>query len=504
MSSILIQKNILLENSLNFARFKCKIVLKKNLVYNTLLSVSQVLFPLIIFPFAFKVLEPAGIGLLSFTENLTQYLISLAALGIPIYGIREVAKCKQDKEKLSNLFSSLFFIQCLLTIIIILIYLFLIQHVERLSKDKFIYYISSIIILINVFTIEWFLQGLEKFKLIAIRTIIIRSLFIILILLFVKSKNDLLVYYGLILLTTFLNAAVNFSQALMYLTIKVRIKETLQHVKPLLFIFITTLAVNVYIVLDTVILGFLSPNNESVGYYTTALRICKIPLAFMTALSMVLIPRISSFYATGDLNRVHDLIQKSFSYIILIALPISIGLFLLAPDIIFLLANKNYEPSITVVRLLSLLTLIIGLNNLFGMQILTTLGKEKVTMYIVAVGMMVSVLCNLSLVPIFSYIGTTISTLLAEIFVTVATGYFALYYFKFRFPWIIIIQSLIACLSFVPLYYFTAIISQNPLFRVLFMIVIGGTIYFLLMLFLFKNRFLISYKKTIHSKLSLR
>ena len=474
---------------------------KKNLFYNTVLSVSQVIFPLIIFPYTFKVLEPEGTGLISFVENLTVYIISLAAIGIPIYGVREVAKSKNDHYSLAKLFTSLVFIQFIITIILTAVYIILIFKIDKLSDNKELYFISCAILFLNVFSLEWFFQGLERFKYVAIRTILIRFIFIILIFIFVRNREDVVIYYSITFLTTMLNSMINFQQALKFVKFNFRSLEIKRHIRPLLHIFITTLAINVYIVLDTVILGFLSDRDEVVGFYALAIKICKIPLALMSALSLVMIPQISTFFSSGNIDQVFNLVNKSFTYIVLLAIPISTGIFLLAPDLVYLLANENFAPAIPAVRMLSVLTLIIGLNNLFGMQILISMGKEKLTMYIVSIGMFISVFSNLLLVPVYSYIGTAVSTLVAELFVTIVTGWYAIRFIKIKFPLSVVGQSLFASLFFLPLYFLISYGFTNPLVKTSLMILGSSVIYFSILLFLFKNNFLKNIVNTMSIKL---
>src|ERR1700744_2664777 len=165
---------------------KLKPVIKRNLLYNSLLSVSQIVFPLIIYPYTFKILQPDGIGLVSFAESLTQYLISFAAIGIPIYGVIETAKIRNDKEKLERLFTELVLIQFILTSFILLIYICLIFCIGKLANHKLLYFTSCGILLMSVFTVEWFFQGIEQFRYITTRTIFVRILFVVLVLAFVK------------------------------------------------------------------------------------------------------------------------------------------------------------------------------------------------------------------------------------------------------------------------------------------------------------------------------
>jgi O-antigen/teichoic acid export membrane protein len=464
-------------------------VIRKNLVYNSLLSLSQILFPLIIFPYTFKILEPSGTGLIGFVESLTNYLISLTAVGIPIYGVREVAKIKQNHTQLNKLFSELLGIHLFVTLLLLGIYIGLIFFVEKFASNKVLYFFSCGILFVNVFSVEWFFQGIEKFRFITLRTILIRILFIVAVLFFVRNKNDVYVYifYGIAFSTTFINAAVNFTYAKKFVRPTFKFLKIRRHLKSLFYIFFATLAVNAYILLDTIILGFLTNDDEIVGYYSTALKICKIPLGIITALSAVIIPQISFSAATGNYRYTDSLLKKSFIFVFVLSVPIAIGLCLLAPDLILLLANENFLPAVPVIRLLSVLSLLIGLSNIFGLQMLTTMGKEKFTMYSVGVGMILSLTCNLILIPKFSYVGTAITTLFTEVIVTIMTGAFALKMFNTKLPLTVLGQSVIGSLLFFPLYFIIDRFTSITAFKISLMLFFGPIIYFSVLIFVFKN-----------------
>jgi O-antigen/teichoic acid export membrane protein len=463
-----------------------------------LLSVSQILFPLIIYPYTFKILEPEGIGLVSFAESLTQYLISFAAIGIPVYGVIETAKVRHDKKKLEKLFTELVLIQFVLTIFILLVYICFIFYIGKLAEHKLLYFISCGIILMSVFTVEWFFQGIEQFRYITLRAVLVRVLFVLMVFVFVKKREDVILYYGFTFVGAFLNSVINFSYTRKIVKINFAGLSVRRHLKPLVHIFFSNVAISVYILLDTVILGFLA-NDEAVGYYATAMKICKIPLAFMTALSTALIPRISASFSSGDHLYIRNLVRKSFAYIALLAIPIGVGLYLLSPELIQVLANQEFSPAISVIRVLAPLILLIGLSNLFAIQILTSMGKEKLTLYAVTMGMVLSVVFNLLLIPRFSYMGTAYTTLATEGLVTVLTGWYALRFFRVQLPYHLLWQSLLACLLFYPCLLFVERSCSNPLARIIGVIALSSSLYFITQYFIFKNSYI---KETVGELLS--
>ena len=168
--------------------------IQKNFFYNTILSITQVLFPLIIFSYVARVIEPVGIGKVSFVESICRYAMLIAALGIPIYGVREVAKLKDDKAKLSQLCSELITIHFISSFLISLLYLIIVSSTNQLSEHLNFYLIVLIMIFSNVFSIEWYFQGIGDFKFITIRTLIVRIVTTILVFFIFNPnpvKNDI-------------------------------------------------------------------------------------------------------------------------------------------------------------------------------------------------------------------------------------------------------------------------------------------------------------------------
>ena len=242
---------------------------QKNIFYNVLLAISQVLFPLITFPYLARVLGPENIGLYNFSESYARYFALVAALGISVYGVREIAK-KQDQPKaLSNTFTELFLINFIATCVLSVVYIFTIIYTNKLSNNATLFYWSFVFFFFQVFVLEWFFTGINQFKYIAVRFFIIRLIFVAAIFIFIKEANDYVKYMQLQVGLTFFLGVINFIFLFKFIDLKnTRIKDLnlIQHLKPLFLLFLTIFSISVYLHFDTVLLGILA-DNESVGYY---------------------------------------------------------------------------------------------------------------------------------------------------------------------------------------------------------------------------------------------
>src|ERR1035437_1664768 len=169
--------------------------LKKNFVHNILFILSNILFPIISFSYTSRVLGPEGIGKVQFVITFAQYFVMVAALGIPIYGIREVAKTRGDKIKLSKLCSELLLINIISSAILLVAYFVVVFSVGWFKQDISFYLLGGLLVLFGFSTLDWFYVGLEKFSFLSIRSVIIKVLALIGLFLFVKNSNSLIIYF---------------------------------------------------------------------------------------------------------------------------------------------------------------------------------------------------------------------------------------------------------------------------------------------------------------------
>ena len=182
---------------------------QKNIFYNVLLAISQVLLPILTFPYLARVLGPEHLGVLNFAESYARYFVLVAAFGIPIYGVREVAKLQNDKEKLRKLFLEIFAINLITTFILSIIFYFSILFVDKLNQEGVLFYWSLLFFFMQLFVFEWFFIGLKQFKYMALRYFFLRIIFIISVFVFIKSSADYLIYMQLQFALNLLLAIVN-------------------------------------------------------------------------------------------------------------------------------------------------------------------------------------------------------------------------------------------------------------------------------------------------------
>ncbi len=461
--------------------------LKKNIAFNTLLSISQILFPLVTFPYASRILGPAGMGAVNFADNFITYFLIFSALGIPLYGVREIAKVKNDAIALGRVFSALIFIHLITSVISIIILLVISLSIEKLSANFQLYQIGMAILLGNVFIAEWFFQGIEKFKYIAIRTVLIRLFTILLLFALVHSVADRNTYYALNLVATLLAAATNMYSVSKLVKVSFKNLDLKHHLKPLFIIFSNSIITTIYLVFDTIILGFLT-GDVQVGYYAAAMRISKISLAVIGVLSAVLLPRLTVAFQERNWSEAKSLLNKSINFVVFLSIPIAIGTYCLSEEIIRLFAGPQYLPAVSALQILCFIVVFVGMAQVFAHQILLPLHQERKILYASLIGVVVSLGLNFLLIPIYKQNGAAISSLATEFSVTLLLFYFSLKLFKVKFPFLATLQALLTSALFFLIKMLVLKISTLPIVVVMITVPVSGLVYLFMQVFVWKNK----------------
>ncbi|MXV17383.1 flippase [Hufsiella ginkgonis] len=474
---------------------------KKNLVYSILLSLSQLLFPLVTFPYASRVLLPRGIGAVSFADSFTQYFILFASVGLPLYGVREVSKAKDDRVKLDRLFSELMLISLGFTLLYLVVYIACIFTVPKLYSSRELYFVGCCILLSNAFMIDWFYQGLENFSFIVKRTLVLRCLIVAGMFVWVREPADMVIYYALTLAAFAGGAAVNQLYALKWVTFTLTGLDFKKHLKPMLYIFASSVFISVYTIMDTIILGFLT-NDTVVGYYSASARISKISLVVIGALGTALVPRLAAVFSQGHAEEARKLLATSASYVITLSVPLSIGTWVMAPELVSMFGGAAFMPSVSSLRIFAIVVIILGFAQIYSNQLLIPLNKEKFILRSVLAGVLVNLVLSFALIPRFKHDGAAFANVATEAVVTVMMAWYAAKFFRFPVPARFIIQSVVSCLFFVPARLLVAEVWPGTIFGAALAIILSAITYVILQLVVFKNELINGYYRSFRNRLA--
>lgn len=396
--------------------------IKKNFVFNLINTVSALVFPLITFPYASRILMADGIGLVQFFQSIINYVVLLTSIGIPLYGIKEIARARDNKEELSRTTIELVTLSVILSLVGYIIVAILCLTVGKVQENIPLFLILSSTILITSIGCPWFYSGIEDFKYITVVGILVKTLCAIFLFCIVKTRDDLLLYGAYTVAGSIGSYLINFVRLRKYISfegISLKDLNIWRHIKPAAAIFLFNIVTSIYINLDTVMLGFLS-NSTAVGYYTGATKISHILVVLVTSLGAVLLPRSSNLLKNGKTDEFYALSAKSYNFISLMAFPILGGVLVLAPSIILLFCGSGFVPSITTLRIIAPIIVFIGISNLVGLQMLYPLGKIKLVTISTCIGAAVNLTLNLILIPLLAQNGAAVATVIAELSVAIA------------------------------------------------------------------------------------
>jgi len=468
----------------------------KNIFYNVLLAISQVLFPLITFPYLARTLGPEHIGIINFAESFAKYFTLLAALGIPIYGVREVAKYAQDKLFLSKTFIEIFLINVIGTFLLAFIFAGLIYFVPLLQAEKELFYWALGYFVLQVFQLEWFFTGMNQFKFIAIRSFIIRFFFIAAVFILIRTKVDYVYYFIMQFGLTVFLAVLNGKKLFELLDFKIVAFKSLEfkkHLKPMVILFLTIFTISVYFSLDTILLGFLA-DNQSVGYYASALKLNRLFIAVLSAISVAMFPNLVSLYHQGFKDTFIEKIEQSTYLAMSISLPLVLGIILCAPEIISVLLGIHFERAILPLQITSPLIFIISLSGIFGFQVLSAVGKDRSIFIAALIGMLLSIIAAILWVPAFKEIGAAYTILLTEGAVALSFFLFAKAHLNLNAIKTIFFKQAAGAMPYVLIILAFKELVPTPLLRLIVIAIFAAVWFVIFQLYILKNSI---YKKQL-------
>lgn len=471
----------------------------KNYIYNLIQQVLLVVSPLITIPFLSRSLGAEGIGTYSYAFALTNYFTLVATLGCDVYGRREISYVKNSLMDRSKKFWSIQIIKTICTLLVSVVYI-----IFSLNNSNKTLLLILTFHLINVpLNIGWFYQGTEKFKKITIRTIFLKLAELLFVVFCIHSKNDLIKY-------TFGSSFINFlTFFVLWLDIKndikfekITLKDVKYDLKNCLQFFLPAIATSVYTLLDKTMLGILTRGYTENGYYEQAQKINIVLLRVVLSLGLVLLPQIAGAFKEGNKKQVKDLVNKSGKYVFFISLPIALGLICISDNFVPWFFGNGYNKVSELLKLSGFILIVQGLDDVFGMQYLVNIGKQK--QYIISIfsGALTNFIFNLILIPKFASAGAIIASFVGELVIVLIQ----MYYVKnninlkrfFQQSKNYVIASL-SMLILIPLNNFLKVSILNTVI----MTGLGMIIYFIT-LFILKDDTLINVIKKIKDKIKLK
>lgn len=471
-------------------------LLVKNYIFNVILTVLNIIFPIVTFPYVSRVLGATGLGRVSFVNSIVNYFLIFAVLGIPNYGLREIARYSKDDNKSSKVFSEIFAIGAIASILVSTLYYSMIFTFDAFADDRVLYVVCGISLILNMFSIDWMYKGFEDYKYITLRSIIFKVISIIMLFLLVKTKSDYVMYAFISVIALSGANLINVIMAKKHVKLNLKNLKLRKHITPIMILLSTEIAINVYVNLDSTMLGLIS-GDAAVGYYTAAIKINKMVVPIVTSLGAVLLPRLAYYIKENNKEMFDKYITKSVQYVLFIAMPAATGLFMLAPEIIYIFSGEEFLPAITAMRLATPTILFLGISNLTGMQILIPLGKEKQLFYSVSIAAATNFILNLILIPKFAQNGAALSTTIVEGLVILLQWYHIKDYLRGKFLIRNNFKYIIGSMGIAFIVYIVKLFSFGAITTIIISIGISGVFYLVFNYLLNEPILMMIFKKVI-------
>ena len=394
----------------------------ENMISLTGLQFASYILPLITLPYLTLVLGPEKFGLTQYAISLITYFQFFTDYGFNLSATRELAICRDDNQKISQIFSSVMFIKLCLCILSFIILLLIVMFIPKFNEDSYVYILTFGMVIGYMLFQTWLFQGLEYMRYTSILNIIGKIVFTVLIFIFIHDTTDYMLVPLINSLGYILVGILGIYIALTKFNIKITIpsiRDIKYHLREGWYVFISTIAINMYTTTNTFLLGLLT-NNTLVGYYSIAEKIILAVNGLLNPISQALYPFISRTVKTDDKTRSIEFIRKITKIMTLVGIVLSAGLFIFAKPIILLLFGQSYVNSVIILQIISIVPLAVSLSTVFGVETMLTFNYKKAFTSIVMIGGIIDIVLGIILITLMKEIGIAISFATTEIFITIA------------------------------------------------------------------------------------
>lgn len=388
----------------------------KNYLYNVVYQILLLLVPLITVPYIARVLGPDLVGINSYTNSWMTFFMLVGQMGIALYGNREVAYHRDNPIDKSRIFWGIETLQGITISLALIAYLAAVLLFSTTFKRYFL--LQAFWIIAAGLDVSWYFMGMENFQRIVFRNMLVKLASVGLIFLLVKGPNDLGRYIALLGLSNLVGNLTLWP----YLKddikwVPIKTWHPFKHFYPSLLLFIPTITTQVYLVVNRLMLGRMSTQNQ-LGQFQNTDQIIKVVLAVATASGQVMLPHIANKFSKGDVKGIRESLYNSFDFITAIAVPMMFGIMAIARPFAPWFLGRQYDTAGTLMMLEAPVILFIAWSNVTGTQYLMPINRTKEYTVSVTTGAVVNVIANLFLIALWGAKGATLATDISELTVT--------------------------------------------------------------------------------------
>lgn len=351
--------------------------IKLNAFFKAVLSIVNIIFPLLVGPYVARVLSVDGYTEYNKAISMMNWFNPFAIFGVYTYGMRTVSQIKNDKQKLSKLFTTLFSFNIFTSLFVTVIYLFLIFTIPSFSEYRMIYVLFSFQIFSVCFSTDYVNEAFETYGFILVKSFICRLLYVIAVFFFVKTSDDTHIYVLLGTLSVLANNILTFIYSKTKISFtKITIKDFISLIKPLFIVFLLVNSSMLFTIFDRFMLIWFG-NKLNLTYYNISQTIILAVVNVTTSIILVSIPRLSYYWGNEKKEEYFELLTKSSATFLCIHTPCCIGIAALAFEVIFLYSGAKYIAATPTLFLFAIRYYISAFDMIFAKQVLLATGNEK-------------------------------------------------------------------------------------------------------------------------------
>ncbi|TGB10474.1 flippase [Limosilactobacillus reuteri] len=394
----------------------------KNYLYNVVYQILLLLVPLITVPYVARVLGPELVGINSYTNSWMTFFMLVGQMGIALYGNREVAYHRENPIERSQIFWGIETLQGITIFLALVAYLTAIFLFSTTFKQFFL--LQSFWIIAAGLDVSWYFMGMENFQQIVFRNMLVKLASVALIFLLVKGPHDLGRYIALLGLSNLVGNLTLWP----YLRdeikwVPIRTWHPFRHFYPALLLFVPTITTQVYLVVNRLMLGRMSTQNQ-LGQFQNTDQIIKVVLAVATASGQVMLPHIANKFSKGDVKGICESLYNSFDFITAIAVPMMFGIMAVAKPFAPWFLGSQYNEAGILMMIEAPVILFIAWSNVTGTQYLMPINRTKEYTVSVTLGAVINIIANLFLIALWGARGATVATDISELTVTAVQLYY--------------------------------------------------------------------------------
>lgn len=385
-------------------------------------QVLILILPIVTTPYISRVLGAEKVGIYSFTISIVTYFSLFGTLGVSLYGQREIAYARENKSKRKKTFFEIIFFRFITMSLSIAVYFFVFA---RNNEYQEYYQILLLYLLAAAFDISWFFQGMEEFKKTVTRNVIVRIISVCCIFLFVKTQEDLSKYLLIYSLADFLgNLSLWLYLPKYFKGVEIKHLNIRRHMIPIVLLFIPQIAIKLYNIVDRTMIGYMIAEKSELGNYEEAYKLINVLFTVVSSLSIVMVPRIASVFASGDKKKLNDYIIKSFRFTFFLAFPMMMGIITISKEFVPIFLGEGYDKVAIIINILAPMLVLCGITNVIGTQYLLPTKRQKEYTLSILGGLIVNIVLNLVAISFYGAIGAAVATTISQLVVACVQIYY--------------------------------------------------------------------------------